>query len=56
MFLELRQKSSAWIFLAKNWLEMTDEQSIKHSGELKTDNKLTIEVVSVSDNDEDTGK
>ena len=33
-----------------------ERQEHQHSGELKTDNKLTIEVVSVSDSDEDTGK
>lgn len=28
-FLELRNKNGAWIFLAKNWLEMRDDQHVK---------------------------
>jgi len=41
LFLELKRKDSAWIFLAKNWLEMSDRQEVKHSGEVKT--SLSIE-------------
>ena len=33
------------IFLAKNWLGMRDNQGMVHSGEIKADGKLTIEVV-----------
>jgi len=47
LFLELKLKNGAWIFLAKNWLEMTDRQEIEHGGSLKTDNKLIVEVVEV---------
>ena len=35
LFLELKDKRGAWIFLAKNWLEMKDEQSIEHKGEFQ---------------------
>jgi hypothetical protein len=35
LFLELRRKDGAWIFLAKNWLGMIDEQKIEHSGEFQ---------------------
>ncbi|NIQ17325.1 MAG: hypothetical protein GTN43_00720 [Candidatus Aenigmarchaeota archaeon] len=35
LFLELKQKNAAWIFLAKNWLGMRDKQEVEHSGELK---------------------
>ena len=35
LFLELRQKQGAWIFLAKNWLGMTDKQEIEHTGEFQ---------------------
>ena len=32
LFLELKNKNSAWIFLAKNWLGMKDNQIQEHSG------------------------
>jgi len=32
LFLELKNKNGAWIFLAKNWLGMTDKQEMEHSG------------------------
>lgn len=35
LFLELKMKNGAWIFLAKNWLEMSDRQEIEHRGEIK---------------------
>jgi len=35
LFLELTNKQGAWIFLAKNWLGMSDNQTIEHSGEVK---------------------
>lgn len=44
LFLELRVKQGAWIFLAKNWLGMTDKQEVEHSGE------FTPLTVIVSDN------
>jgi len=31
-FLELRKKDGAWIFLAKNWLGMRDQQGMEHTG------------------------
>ena len=34
-FLELTRKDGAWIFVAKNWLGMTDKQEIEHIGESK---------------------
>ncbi len=51
IFLEQRQKQGAWIFLAKNWLGMVDEQKIDHSG--KVENKLIIEVVNVDGGEDD---
>ena len=45
LFLELKQKQAAWIFLAKNWLEMSDKQELEHKGGVKTDNTLVVEVV-----------
>lgn len=45
LFLELKKKDSAWIFIAKNWLAMTDKQEIEHSG----DQFKPIQVI-VSDN------
>ena len=38
-------KDAKWIFLAKNWLGMTDKQELEHKGGVKTDNKLVVEVV-----------
>ena len=35
LFLELKDKRGAWIFLAKNWLEMRDEQRIEHTGDFQ---------------------
>jgi len=37
LFLELKNKNGAWIFLAKNWLGMTDKQEVDSnvSGGLK---------------------
>lgn len=35
LFLELTNKNGAWIFLAKNWLEMTDKQEIQQTTEFK---------------------
>jgi len=49
LFLELTNKQGAWIFLAKNWLGMSDNQTIEHSGGIKGDHKLTVEVVHVRD-------
>ena len=54
LFLELKLKNGAWIFLAKNWLEMTDKQEVGLTGSLKTDNKLIVEVVEVKKS-EDNG-
>ena len=34
LFLELKNKNSAWIFLAKNWLGMTDKQDVSQSGDI----------------------
>lgn len=34
LFLELKAKHAAWIFLAKNWLGMTDKQNVEQSGEV----------------------
>ena len=34
-FLELTRKDGAWIFVAKNWLGMTDKQEIEHTGEFQ---------------------
>jgi len=34
-FLELRNKNASWIFLAKNWLEMTDRQELEHKGDFE---------------------
>jgi len=47
LFLELPKKDGAWIFIAKNWLDMRDNQAIEHGGEIKTDSKLTVEVVHI---------
>ena len=33
LFLELKMKHGAWIFLAKNWLGMTDKQELEHKGD-----------------------
>ena len=33
LYLQLKKKDSAWIFIAKNWLAMTDLQKIEHSGD-----------------------
>ena len=38
---------AVWIFLAKNWLGMTDRQDLMHSGQI--DNKLIVEVVHTDD-------
>jgi len=35
LFLELKRKDGAWIFLAKNWLGMSDKQEMEHSGDLR---------------------
>ena len=35
LFFQLGRKDGAWIFLAKNWLGMTDKQEIEHSGEFQ---------------------
>ena len=35
LFFQLNRKDGAWIFLAKNWLGMTDKQEIEHSGEFQ---------------------
>ena len=42
LFLELRRKDGAWIFLAKNWLEMTDKQETAHSGDIRIKVEKTI--------------
>lgn len=34
LFLQLKNKNSAWIFLAKNWLGMTDKQDVSQSGDI----------------------
>ena len=34
LFLELNNKNGAWIFLAKNWLGMSDKQEMEHSGDV----------------------
>jgi len=34
-FLELRQKNASWIFLAKNWLGMSDKQEVQQTTEFK---------------------
>ena len=49
-FLELRDKNSAWIFLAKNWLGMIDEQKIKQKHEFEP-----LTVIINKDGDEPEG-
>ena len=44
-FLELRNKNSAWIFLAKNWLEMRDDQHLKIGNADASGFKVTVEKV-----------
>ena len=55
---QMAPDTTAQIFWLKNRQpdKWRDKKDLDHSGEVKVDNKLTIEVVSVSDNDEDTGK
>jgi len=49
LFLELKNKQGAWIFLAKNWLGMSDNQTIEHSGGIKAGGEIVIKVVHVSE-------
>ena len=35
LYLQLKKKDSAWIFIAKNWLEMRDTQHIDQKTEFK---------------------
>ena len=35
LFLQLKKKDSAWIFIAKNWLDMRDTQHIDQKTEFK---------------------
>lgn len=50
LFLELKVKQGAWIFLAKNWLSMTDKQELEHTGEFKA-----LKVIVSNDGDGDGG-
>jgi len=52
LFLELRNKNGAWIFLAKNWLGMTDKQEI--TGDEQKPLKVIIEEI-VTDTRPDEG-
>jgi hypothetical protein len=47
LFLEIKRKDVAWIFLAKNWLEMRDRQETEHNfpGELRVKvEKITTDI------------